>query len=302
MQNEPSFRERHANPDQAVKDFLRNVIVIRAGVSLLFIALIYLMTRAQRYYDIFQFPQQNHVEPGSLRNSMSENFGTKISSSIESLAGIKEIVLDTGIGNIFYLLNFSGFPFNLQPSLFISLFSILLYAAYLGMGILASETFGPLQYNYFRFIVFLDVFIFTYSRMMFRYSVVGGVVLLIGYNVVDAFYSDLQSILISDFVFCIVLVFQVSEGYLLEKQLRKNFLMETKITNERSKNLDERDRSEELLKNILPPAVVEQLKVGHTLKLQKYSEASVVLVDMVTIWKYLFFLYIRLVSQVQQLL
>lgn len=161
------------------------------------------------------------------------------------------------------------------------MFSLILYVAYLGMGILANETFAPIQFYYFRFIVFLDVFIFTYSRMMFRYSVACGVLLLIGYNVVDAFYSDLKTILISDFVFCIVLVFQVSEGYLLEKQLRKNFLMETKITNERSKNLDERDRSEELLKNILPPAVVEQLKVGHTLKLQKYSEASVLLVDMV---------------------
>ena len=149
------------------------------------------------------------------------------------------------------------------------------------MGILAFETFADIQFNYFRFIILLDVFIFTYSRMMFRYSVVCGIVLLIGYNVVAAFISDVQYILISDFVFVVVLVFQVSECYLLEKQLRKNFLMETKITNERSKNLDERDRAEELLKNILPPSIVEQLKVGHTLKLQKYSEASVLLVDMV---------------------
>ncbi len=58
-------------------------------------------------------------------------------------------------------------------------------------------------------------------------------------------------------------------------------LLETKINLERSKNLEERDKSEELLKNILPPTIVEELKCGNTLRLQKYSEVSVILIDMV---------------------
>lgn len=96
QKDEQSFRENHVNPEKSVEDFLRNVILIRAGVALLFVALVLFMIRAQRYYDLFQFPQTQADAESSQKASISENLGPKVSASVESLATIKETGLDTG--------------------------------------------------------------------------------------------------------------------------------------------------------------------------------------------------------------
>ena len=95
QKDEESFQNKHINTDQTVKDFLRNIILIRVGLGLLFVALLVLMYRAQKYYDKFHFPPV--PDPPSQKTSLSEPFtGPRISASVESLASIKETVLDTG--------------------------------------------------------------------------------------------------------------------------------------------------------------------------------------------------------------
>ena len=245
-------------------------MLIRAGITVLFVFMISLTYWAQKKLStkIEHLPTTQISRTGSP-DRMSIQSTSVSTNDLISLQEQKPTEIVT------------GYPFNWNPSVFLFAFSLLLYAGYVGMGVIAHDFNYEIYFNYFRFIIFIDVFMFTFSRMMFRFALICGLTLWLLYLSVDAVLADPVDLLLRNFIVIAVLVFQIAEGYLLERQLRRNFLLETKINNERTRNLDERDRSEELLKNILPPSVVEQMKGGDSLKLQKYSEVSVIHIDMV---------------------
>ena len=125
------------------------------------------------------------------------------------------------------------------------------------------------------------VFAYVVSRLQFRYSAIVGALLIVFHNVATIGFTDEEPIdVVFGNYFLLVLAFMGMVGaYILERSNRLLFL--------RERQLDlERERSEGLLRNILPEAIADRLKhrdpaTEHEHIAEGYPDVTVVFADLV---------------------
>jgi class 3 adenylate cyclase len=123
-------------------------------------------------------------------------------------------------------------------------------------------------------------FAYILSRLQFRFSAVLGVVLIAMHNVGAVFAGESSTDLIFGDYFLVVLAFIGTIGaYVLERSARLLFLRERELDRERQ-------RSEGLLRNILPATIADRLKeqnpaTEHGHIAEAYGEVTVLFADLV---------------------
>jgi hypothetical protein len=123
-------------------------------------------------------------------------------------------------------------------------------------------------------------FAYILSRLQFRFSAVLGVVLIAMHNVGAVFARESSTDLIFGDYFLVVLAFMGTIGaYVLERSARLLFLRERELDRERQ-------RSEGLLRNILPATIADRLKernpaTEHGHIAEAYGEVTVLFADLV---------------------
>jgi class 3 adenylate cyclase len=172
----------------------------------------------------------------------------------------------------------------MQPALIVvSLISAVSFPIAISSGVsLIRTSVAGQNYDYILFIintalVLVTLYTYTGTRLLFTYSTATALVIFIIYNI-TAFYfirPTLFGITIgTNFQLLIANLIGGSAGYLMELYLRRDFLKSFLIETEREK-------SEQLLLNILPRTIASRLKESNDTIADSFNSVTILFADIV---------------------
>lgn len=172
----------------------------------------------------------------------------------------------------------------MQPALImVSLISAVSFPIAISSGVsLIRTSIAGQNYDYILFIintslVLVTLYTYTGTRLLFTYSTATALVILIIYNII-AFYfirPTLFGITIgTNFQLLIANLIGGSAGYLMELYLRRDFLKSFLIE-------IEREKSEQLLLNILPRTIASRLKESNDTIADSFNSVTILFADIV---------------------
>ena len=156
-------------------------------------------------------------------------------------------------------------------------------AAVCGLGIVAMVAIADSSASALYYAGLLLVIPWAYSvlRLRFLYATVAAATILVGYEVVAIWmkHTPADILVNNNFFFVSSVIVGVAAGYTIERSMRTEFTQRRLIDHERH-------RSDALLLNILPQAIVERLKargeIGSTRRLaEELDEVTVLFADAV---------------------
>ncbi len=176
----------------------------------------------------------------------------------------------------------------MQPALIVvSLISAVSFPIAIGSGVsLIRTSIVGQNYDYILFIintslVLVTLYTYTGTRLLFTYATATALVILVIYNI-TAFYfikPTLFGITIgTNFQLLIANLIGGSAGYLMELYLRRDFLKSFLIE-------IEREKSEQLLLNILPITIASRLKESNNTIADSFSSVTILFADIVEFTK-----------------
>lgn len=131
------------------------------------------------------------------------------------------------------------------------------------------------------------IFILFFGSYMVRLRWVATVIVsflyTIGFQLYMMFFSELSAESIASYAFIMWLtwIFAGLAGHVSELKDRIRFIQRKTITEQQGVIEKEKEASEKLLLNILPPFVAQRLKSGETTIADKHNDASILFADMV---------------------
>lgn len=148
-------------------------------------------------------------------------------------------------------------------------------SAQAGHFVLIASGLYPAQY-YFGITYIILLYLFTFSRIPFKTALYLGAVIFLGTNALflGVLQYAPQEILFGNFLLISILSVCVLAGYTMERYLRQEFIAQNKLKTSQAK-------SDELLLNILPRTVAQDLKERGIVRPVHYKDVTVLFTDFV---------------------
>jgi adenylate cyclase len=144
-----------------------------------------------------------------------------------------------------------------------------------GLGIVAMLVIAPAPGNnmYFAGLLLIPLFPPT-IRVRFIYSSIASWTIIAAYEIaaISLTHTSLPYLINNNFFLITSTAIGMITSYMLELFARKNFIQQIQLEKER-------DRSERLLLNILPPSIAHRLKQKHETIADGFAEATVLFAD-----------------------
>ncbi len=152
-----------------------------------------------------------------------------------------------------------------------------LIGVYIGHFFLANDT------ALVSTLIILIFFAFLILRVRLKYAIPAAVTYVAAYDVVMILYGTHQSdgVALNTFVIWIGLFSAIYAGHIMETSSRKLFAQGKLIAEQSEKIKREREKSDELLRNILPDPIAERLKSDPGHIADGFAEATVLFSDIV---------------------
>jgi class 3 adenylate cyclase len=160
---------------------------------------------------------------------------------------------------------------HMQPAIAVT--SVVVGFGLIAMGVVSSP---PVERNLYLGVINGLLFVYMLTRLRFAWATAVGWIVTIAYLTAAAMIRKVPlPLLVNDGFFLLsVNVMAMLGSYSIEHSLRRDFLRQREIE-------AERERSDQLLLNVLPASIAERLKRGEASIAEAFDEATVLFADLV---------------------